>query len=89
MADREIQIESGTVGAGGFPGDTSSTGGLRAPSAAGAGDVDVEDEGGTDDETDGTGTIRGGVAGGGSGAGGGPGTINGVRNGAGDRDANA
>ena len=85
MTDRDIEIESGTVGAGGFPGDTSRTGGLRSPSAAGVGNIDAEGgaagvTGGADDETDGTDTIRGGVPGGGSGAGGGPGTISGVRN---------
>jgi hypothetical protein len=79
VADRDIEIQSGIVGAGGFPGDTSPTGGLRPPSAAGAGSADAE--GATDDEADGTGTIHGGVPGGGSGAGGGPGTVSGARGG--------
>ena len=81
MTDREIELQSGTVGAGGFPGDTSRTGSLRPPTGAGESASGIDD---ADDETDGTGTIRGGIPGGGSGSGGGPGTIAGVRNGSGD-----
>jgi hypothetical protein len=90
VTDRDIEIQSGIVGAGGFPGDTSRTGGLRQPSAVGAGGDGkaVAETGGTDDETDGTGTIRGGVPGGGSGVGG-RGTISSVRSAAGDNSANA